>query len=63
MQLETIKITLTGKIPAASLFILAVSVLVILTALNPLPMLAAVGCDLNAPGRDIKLLFPESTGF
>ncbi|MGB9907769.1 MAG: hypothetical protein ACPLRR_10345 [Candidatus Saccharicenans sp.] len=63
MQLETIKITLTGKIPAASLSILAVSVLVILTALNPLPMLAAVGCDLNDPGRDIKLLFPESTGF
>jgi len=28
-----------------------------------LPLLAAVGCDLNDPERDVKLLFPESTGF
>lgn len=25
--------------------------------------LAAVGCDLNDPDRDVKRLFPESTGF
>jgi len=24
---------------------------------------AAVGCELNDPERDVKLLFPESTGF
>lgn len=24
---------------------------------------AAVGCDLNDPARDVRLLFPESTGF
>jgi hypothetical protein len=27
------------------------------------PLLAAVGCDLNDPDRDVKRLFPESTGF
>ena len=26
-------------------------------------LLAAVGCDLNDPGRDVKRLFPESTGY
>ena len=25
--------------------------------------LAAVGCDLNDPDRDVKRLFPESTGY
>lgn len=34
-------------------------VLVLLT----LPLLAAVGCDLNDPDRDVKRLFPESTGY
>jgi hypothetical protein len=28
-----------------------------------LPLLAAVGCDLNDPDRDVKRLFPESTGY
>jgi len=28
-----------------------------------LPLLAAGGCELNDPERDVKLLFPESTGF
>jgi len=27
------------------------------------PLFAAVGCDLNDPDRDVKRLFPESTGF
>src|SRR4030065_1280423 len=27
------------------------------------PLFAAVGCDPNAPDRDVKRLFPESTGF
>jgi hypothetical protein len=27
------------------------------------PLLAAVGCDLNDPDRDVKRLFPESTGY
>jgi hypothetical protein len=27
------------------------------------PLLSAVGCDLNDPDRDVKRLFPESTGF
>lgn len=28
-----------------------------------LPLFAAVGCDLNDPDRDVKRLFPESTGY
>jgi len=31
--------------------------------LSALPLLAAVGCDLNDPDRDVKRLFPESTGY
>ena len=27
------------------------------------PLLAAVGCDLNDPDRDVKRLFPESTSY
>jgi hypothetical protein len=27
------------------------------------PLFAAVGCDLNDPDRDVKRLFPESTGY
>ncbi len=27
------------------------------------PLLAAVGCELNDPDRDVRRLFPESTGF
>jgi hypothetical protein len=27
------------------------------------PVFAAVGCDLNDPDRDVKRLFPESTGY
>jgi hypothetical protein len=29
----------------------------------PLVLMAAVGCDLNDPDRDVKRLFPESTGY
>lgn len=38
-----------------ALFLLAFSL--------PVPALPAVGCDLNDPTRDIRMLFPESTGF
>ena len=38
----------------------AVALIVVLAAV---PLLAAVGCDLNDPDRDVKRLFPESTGF
>jgi hypothetical protein len=31
--------------------------------LGLLPLFAAVGCDLNDPDRDVKRLFPESTGY
>ncbi len=31
--------------------------------LAALPLLAAVGCDLNDPDRDVRRLFPESTGY
>jgi hypothetical protein len=36
-------------------------VLILMVALSPL--LAAVGCELNDPDRDVKRLFPESTGY
>lgn len=34
-----------------------------LIAWMPSGLLAAVGCDLNDPDRDVKRLFPESTGY
>jgi hypothetical protein len=37
--------------------------LLILFAMSALPLLAAVGCELNDPDRDVKRLFPESTGY
>ncbi|MCX8159907.1 MAG: hypothetical protein N3G18_03120 [Candidatus Saccharicenans sp.] len=49
--------TFPGFFPA-----IIIIALVLMTS-RPLQLLAAVGCDLNDPGRDIKLLFPESTGF
>lgn len=36
---------------------------VVLLLLLPLPALAAVGCDLNDPDRDVARLFPGSTGY
>jgi hypothetical protein len=38
-------------------------ILVLVFALSAGPLLAAVGCDLNDPDRDVKRLFPESTGY
>lgn len=35
----------------------------ILMAMAALPLLAAVGCELNDPDRDVKRLFPDSTGY
>ena len=37
--------------------------LFLLLTLALLPLFAAVGCDLNDPDRDVKRLFPESTGY
>jgi hypothetical protein len=43
---------------------LAVGIAVFLIlAIVLLPLFAAVGCELNDPDRDVKRLFPESTGF
>ncbi|HAR35891.1 MAG TPA: hypothetical protein DCR87_03095, partial [Acidobacteria bacterium] len=63
MRHKTPKINPPKKFSQAPLPILTVSLMLILTALSQIPLLAAVGCDLNDPGRDVKLLFPESTGF
>ena len=35
----------------------------VLIAFDSSGLLAAVGCDLNDPDRDVKRLFPESTGY
>lgn len=37
--------------------------LVLAIAIASAPLFAAVGCDLNDPDRDVKRLFPESTGY
>lgn len=37
--------------------------LFILAAITATPVLAAVGCDLNDPPRDVPRLFPESTSY
>jgi hypothetical protein len=36
---------------------------VLLSLLVAVPLFPAVGCDLNDPDRDVKRLFPESTGY
>lgn len=36
---------------------------VLLSLLAAIPLFPAVGCDLNDPDRDVKRLFPESTGY
>jgi len=38
-------------------------ILAIILGICALPLLAAVGCELNDPDRDVKRLFPESTGY
>jgi hypothetical protein len=40
-----------------------IAALTLVFALALLPLFAAVGCDLNDPDRDVKRLFPESTGY
>jgi len=35
----------------------------LIISLFAIPLHAAVGCDLNDPDRDVKRLFPESTGY
>jgi len=35
----------------------------VLIAFESSSLLGAVGCDLNDPDRDVKRLFPESTGY
>jgi hypothetical protein len=39
------------------------SLLVALAVFQATPAGAAVGCDLNDPDRDVKRMFPESTGY
>lgn len=47
-----------------TLQVLGVALIVALTtACFSIPVWAAVGCDLNDPDRDVKRLFPESTGY
>ncbi len=43
--------------------IVGLSFLVALLGLGARPLFSAVGCDLNDPDRDVKRLFPESTGY
>ncbi|MBI4720476.1 MAG: ABC transporter permease [Chitinivibrionia bacterium] len=38
-------------------------ILLLLLAIAPSALPAAVGCDLNDPDRDVKRLFPQSTGY
>jgi len=37
--------------------------IIFLLAFAPIKTFAAVGCDLNDPDRDVKRLFPSSTGY
>ncbi|MBU4346320.1 MAG: hypothetical protein KKH29_03215 [Candidatus Omnitrophica bacterium] len=43
--------------------ILTVIILVLIIGLPHMSSFAAVGCTLNDPDRDVKRLFPESTGY
>jgi hypothetical protein len=47
--------------PAAGLLVLTLAAVFFFTAAPALR--AAVGCDLNDPDRDVKRLFPQSTGY
>lgn len=38
-------------------------IIILIMSLVSAPLLAAVGCDLNDPDRDVKRLFPDSTGY
>jgi hypothetical protein len=38
-------------------------VLPVIFVICAVPLFAAVGCELNDPDRDVKRLFPESTGY
>jgi hypothetical protein len=44
-------------------FYAAVAVFLIIMRLSSGPAWGAVGCDLNEPDRDVKRLFPGSTGY
>ena len=48
-----------GKIP----FYAAVAAFLLIMRLSSGPAWGAVGCDLNEPDRDVKRLFPGSTGY
>jgi hypothetical protein len=48
-----------GMIASAKRTIAGLLVLAVLAS----PLAAAVGCELNDPDRDVKRLFPESTGY
>lgn len=51
-----------GIIPLAKRLITALLTLLLLVTVIE-PALAAVGCDLNDPDRDVARLFPTSTGY
>jgi hypothetical protein len=44
-------------------FLKAIFPAVLLFCVSVTPVLAATGCDLNDPDRDVPRLFPESTGY
>ena len=46
-------------IPVIGIILLVISVLTYMAS----PVLAAVGCTLTNPDRDIRTLFPSSTGY
>ncbi|KAF0219103.1 MAG: hypothetical protein FD174_2189 [Geobacteraceae bacterium] len=48
-----------GKIP----FYAALAAFLLIMGLSSGPAWSAVGCDLNDPDRDVKRLFPGSTGY
>jgi len=45
------------------LFYMAVAAFFVIQRLSVVPAWGAVGCDLNDPERDVKRLFPGSTGY
>jgi hypothetical protein len=56
------KKTEIGRIGPSALTALSLGLLILMPLLTA-PARAAVGCDLNDPARDVKLMFPESTGY
>ncbi len=49
--------------PGCLFFRMAVPTILLILLAAPAVLRAAVGCDLNDPDRDVKRLFPGSTGY